>query len=352
MSTTLKGLARRLERDIRNRGLLPGHRYLTGEESALLLGTSVATANRALRILAENQIVVRQRSTGTVVGPAVASESAASDLRTVVSILVPARERTYRTFRLDPLIESLTAEMSDVVDVRLSYVPVEGDLKFVRNLIEGTVGTDKPAGVIAVSCSFEVYQYLGESGCPFVVSGSVYPGQSYPSVDTDERQAGSVLARYLMQRGHRRIAVLSHSEAGPGDHHFHDGLSEALTEAQMPHNSTLLRTPGTSRAVLRAQVKELLEMTDRPTGFIVRLSRWAREVAEVVRAEGLRVPQDVEIVCESCDWCDSEGLEFPHVRPKMRHEEISQLLGHMLAQIRQHASLEQPTVMVPYEMCQ
>jgi DNA-binding LacI/PurR family transcriptional regulator len=349
MSATLKSFAERLERDIRNRGLLPGHRYLTGEESARLLGTSVATANRALRILAENQVVVRQRSTGTIIGPAVATDRPALDLHTV-SILVPASERSCRSFRTDPLIETLTAEMSDVADVRISYVPAEGDLEFVRSLIEETVGAGRLAGVVAVSCSFEVYQYLGDLGCPFVIGGSLYPGQSYPSVGTDERLAGKLLAAYLIEQGHRRLAFFTNSEFRPGDYHFHDGVSEALTEAGLPHNSMLLRAPGPSPAVLRAQVNELLEMCGPPTSFMVRVARWAEDVAEVVRARGMRVPQDVEIVYHDHDWSPAIKLQCTHVRPTLPHEEVMQLLGKMLVQVRSGAPLGEPSVMVPFEL--
>lgn len=59
------------------------------------------------------------------------------------------------------------------------------------------------------------------------------------------------------------MAMFSNSEARPGDHHFHDGISEALTEAPLPYNGRMHRAPGTNRAVLRAQAKELLALVRR-----------------------------------------------------------------------------------------
>ena len=73
MPVDVLALAERLERDIRRRGLAPGQKYLTGPESAQLLGTSVASANRALQRLAEQDIVVRRRKSGTFVGLALAT---------------------------------------------------------------------------------------------------------------------------------------------------------------------------------------------------------------------------------------------------------------------------------------
>jgi len=349
MSVSVNELAQRLEHDIRSRGLAPGHRYLTGEESARLLGTSIATANRALQVLAERDLVVRRRASGTFVGPAM-TRTDVTNVRTV-SILVPASEKSYSTLRLDPLVEGLLSNMNDVSDVRVSYVPSDGDVDFVRSLLEPVSASGQLAGVVAVSCSYDVYRYLGDSEYPLVVMGSLYPGQSHPSIDTDERQAGYLLANYLIERGHRRLAMLSNSETCPGDHHFHDGVSEALTEAKMPHNALVLRAPGPNLAVLRGQVTELMQMAERPTGVMVRLPRWADEVATLVRSHGLDVPKDVEVVFKAFAGGEINNSGFSHVRPSMPYREMAQLVGRMLSQSRQRLPLEQRTVVLSYEMC-
>jgi DNA-binding LacI/PurR family transcriptional regulator len=348
MSATPGQLAQLLEKDIRDRGLGLGHRYLTGEESARLWGTSVATANRALQILAEQDIVVRRRSSGTFVGPAAVRQDMAG-IRTL-SILTPASDKPHRSVVLDPLVEGLLASLTDVTDVRFSYVPSDRDVDFVRSLVEPMRSAGQLVAVVAVSCSYDVYRFLGEDRYPLVVMGSLYSGQTYPSVGTDERQAGYLLAHYLLERGHRRLAVLSHSEACPGDHHFHDGMSEALTEARVPHNALVLRAPGTKSEVLQHEVRELLAMPDRPTGFVVKLPRWVDDVAGHVRDYGLRVPQDIEITYRAVLGSGSEDTAYSHVRPSASNLEIATLVGRMLAQVRQGNPLEPSTVVIPYEL--
>lgn len=341
-------MAHRLETDIRRRRLSPGSRYLTAEEGATLLGTSIATADRALRILADQEIVVRRRNSGTFVGPAMVPDGLA-DLR-IVNILLPASERACRTIRLDPLIDGLLAHINDIADVRCSYVPAIGDLDFVRSVLEPC--RNQIAGVVAVSCSYEVYQYLGENGFPFVVMGSLYPGQNFASIDTDEQQAGYLLAHHLMERGHRRLTLLSNSESRPGDRHFHDGVNQALTEGGLPPSALLLRSPGANPAMLTAQVKELLQMDDRPTGFIARLPHWADEVAKVVKTQGLKVPKNVEIVfSRGCNGIDAGNSSFPHVRSSLTLEEIGQRVGQMMAQCQKGDAKQSASVIVPCELC-
>ena len=191
MSVSVLDLAQRLETDIRQRCLTPGHKYLTAQESALLLGTSVGRANRALQILAERDVVVRRRNSGTFVGDAL--QGPAVDDVLTVSILEPARNGLEDGFRLDLIIKGVLASMSDVRDVRLSYVPAESGVPFVQGLLEPLRNAGRLAGVIASSCHRDVYRYLGENHYPLLVMGSLYPDQPYPSIDGDERSGGKML---------------------------------------------------------------------------------------------------------------------------------------------------------------
>ena len=61
----LERLAVRLEQDIRQRGLYAGDRYLTAPEAANLLDVSAGMAHRAMRVLAQRQMLVRRRNCGT-----------------------------------------------------------------------------------------------------------------------------------------------------------------------------------------------------------------------------------------------------------------------------------------------
>jgi hypothetical protein len=101
--------------------------------------------------------------------------------------------------------------------------------------------------------------------------------------------------------------------------------------------------------MFRAQVTEVLAMPERPTGFIVNLPRLADDMAAIVGELGLRVPQDVEIVFEGFPMGEPGKSCFPHARPNLAYRKIASIMGEMLARVRQH-TLEQPTVVIPYEM--
>src|SRR5690606_6010444 len=65
---TVESLAQRLEEDIRRRRLNPRDRYFTAAEAGEKLGVRVASANRAMQVLAERKVLVRRRSRGTFIG--------------------------------------------------------------------------------------------------------------------------------------------------------------------------------------------------------------------------------------------------------------------------------------------
>jgi DNA-binding LacI/PurR family transcriptional regulator/DNA-binding transcriptional regulator YhcF (GntR family) len=350
MAATLQDLAQRLHNDIAQRQLVPGSRYLTAEESARVLGTSIATANRVLRLLAEKDIVIRRRNSGTFVGPAVLAPSTGEVQTASILIPAPTEMRQDGATRVDLVIEGILSNHPDVADVRVSYVPAVGSVEFVRGLLESLLDSGRLAGVIAVSCPREVYRFLGENRYPLVVMGSLYPDQPYPSVDTDERQAGQQLIEYLIEKGHRRMGLFSNSESCPGDNHFRDGVSEAITAGKLPHNALVWRAPGQDPAVMDAQVKEMMSMPDRPTAIVTKLPKWAGSVANSVRQLGLRVPEDVEIVFKGFASEDSGNSVFAHAQPAISYREITEIAGRMLADVRKHQTPTERARVIPYQM--
>src|SRR5438094_5267354 len=113
-------LAERLERDIVSRGLLPGDRYLTAAEAGRELGVSAATANRAMRLLAARDVLNRERSRGTFIGPAVSSGHSFS-VRTVF-ILMRLEDKDYSTASSAAILDAVRVALGDV-NIQFAFVP-------------------------------------------------------------------------------------------------------------------------------------------------------------------------------------------------------------------------------------
>jgi hypothetical protein len=85
---------------------------------------------------------------------------------------------------------------------------------------------------------------------------------------------------------------------------------------------------------------------------VVKLPRWADEIAEIVHERGLRVPTDVEIVFKGFAMGEAGKSKFPHACPSVSYRQIAGMVGQMLATLYDGRPVEALAVVVPYEMRQ
>jgi GntR family transcriptional regulator of arabinose operon len=341
-------LARRLEQDISSRGLRPGDRYRTAADAAVLLGVSQATAHRAMRVLVRKRILVRHRGRGTFVGSsAPASASTGAALRTVF-VLLPEAQREMYAIPYDAIIQALRARLN-AVNVQFAFIPAGNEAEYVRELVRTAQQTGQYVGAIPISCSREVYRCLHDAGGPVVVMGSLYHDQRHlASLDLDYRQSGYLLANYLCERGHKRVALLAAGGGRPGDDAVQDGVSDALTEACRPNNALMVRVFAGDLDVFRAQITELLSTSDAPSGLICGGERVLGVVQSVVEKLGLA--KAVEVVFQSHTSPTADHSAYVHVRPKWTLEQLASTVAGMLASLAEGTALDDSRVVVPVEL--
>ena len=183
----------------------------------------------------------------------------------VVYVLMPEERANYSVVPLDLLIDSLSHPAHDPdaapeqYSVQFSFLPKEEEVQYVKELLAPTKSNWELCGVVAISCSREIYRYLHRQGVPLVVLGSLdHDLQELPSIDADHFECGRLLAQYLFSNGHERIAMLGISNGRPGDHDFLDGIVEADDDRRqtaefaycppLPQRSRYAASPGGSDA--------------------------------------------------------------------------------------------------------
>ena len=345
-TTRVRQLADRLEQDIRSRGLRHGDRYLTAVEAGHMLGVSKTTADRAMRILTGSGVLRRRRNRGSYIGAAVNMESHVP-LR-VICGLMP--ESAKEVFNPGLLMEGICGQISHGGQV-FSHVPRRGAVEHVREVLKYATSGGALAGVVAISCPGEVYTFLAECGMTTVVLGSLYPGDPMlPSVDADHRHSGRLLTRWLIDQGHRRIALMNPTEVRPGENDFFDGISEVLTEAELPHNALVVRAVPHEAERFGAAVREVLGLLNRPTAFIARYQHHAEIISAVATELGLAVPEDVQIVFRSQSAVSAEQSAHPHTQPVKGLEQIGAQIGDMLGQLAEGRPVDEQRVVIPVEL--
>ena len=124
-------LAKVLEEDIRSRGLKIGDRYLTAHEAAEMLGVSRATAQRAMKVLGDSEMLLRRRSLGTFIGPG-AVDSSNSKVRTVYVI---SPEEEHNSVWASWMPRGIRRE-SGGTNVNFGFVPKHDSIGYLKQLVQ------------------------------------------------------------------------------------------------------------------------------------------------------------------------------------------------------------------------
>lgn len=120
-----------------------------------------------------------------------------------------------------------------------------------------------------------------------------------PDVDVvgmDNRRAAYDATRHLLDRGHRRIALIGGPAATSTGHERIDGYRQALDEARLPRDPALLHAVPFRGEAGVAATDALIALPDRPTAVVVGNTAAARRVVERIRERGLVVPRDLSLV--------------------------------------------------------
>lgn len=143
-------------------------------------------------------------------------------------------------------------------------------------------------------------QALWDAGKPLVVVGASWPSMGVPSVDSDNVGGAMEAVRYLSELGHKRIALLM---AEPETANTQDrivGYRRALMMAggvQDPAYEVCAEKVWQVGDEPAARLAALLRAGDAPVTAIFAAGHYlALEAMNVVRAAGLRVPEDVSVL--------------------------------------------------------
>ncbi len=138
---------------------------------------------------------------------------------------------------------------------------------------------------------------LTQLGLPFVVHGrSSDVALPYSWIDVNNRGAFERGTQFLIDLGHRRIALLNGLEHMDFAHRRRHGYEMALMANGMPISPDLMRTDEMTEIYGYRSAKEMLSQDDAPTAFICSSIITAIGVRRAVQEAGLILARDVSII--------------------------------------------------------
>lgn len=118
----------------------------------------------------------------------------------------------------------------------------------------------------------------------------------FPSVTYDDAAGAAAATRYLIERGHRRIAHLHGDLRYATAQARRDGYRRALVAAGLPVDPALDRATEWSAAQAAVAMRALLRLPAPPTAVFAASDDLGLGALEAARAAGCRVPDDVAVI--------------------------------------------------------
>lgn len=132
---------------------------------------------------------------------------------------------------------------------------------------------------------------------PWVACSEFEPDSGVPYVSIDHRQAAIDAVQYLLNRGHRRIALLSAAEDYSWARQRHAGYEETLRRAGIPIDPAYVRVAsGTDYNDGIEAVGGLLTLRELPTAVFAVSDTLAIGAIKALRRAGRKVPEDIAVV--------------------------------------------------------
>ena len=268
------------------------------KDIAKAAGVSHPTVSRALRdsplVSAETRARIKQLAEEMGYSPDARAQSLVRGSTRTVGVVV--------TTIADPFIAPVVQGIEDAaqqhgytVILCNSHSDREREISAVETLrskrVDGVIVTSSRVGALYLD-------HLERIGVPVVLinNHNERSGRYTYSVSVDNRHGGKLATEHLLQRGHRRIAYVS----GPADHSDDldrlAGYREALDQAGMPFDPTLV-VGGTGRADGGEQaLPVLMALEAPPTAVFCYNDMTAIGLMRAAQAAGLSIPTDLAVV--------------------------------------------------------
>lgn len=134
---------------------------------------------------------------------------------------------------------------------------------------------------------------IGDSGLPVVYLDFYDENKDIPSVVTDNVYGTYALTRYLIGKGHRKLAFVGSIDATPSILDRYLGYYRALLANHIaPREDYLIPDRGADGLFIDFK----LPLRDMPTAFVCNCDDAGYVLMERLRKEGYRIPEDISVV--------------------------------------------------------
>jgi LacI family transcriptional regulator/LacI family repressor for deo operon, udp, cdd, tsx, nupC, and nupG len=153
--------------------------------------------------------------------------------------------------------------------------------------------------------NFDHFKVFQRKGIPIVFFNRVCAEMQVPKVVVDDYEGAFRAVEHLIGTGKRRIAHLAGPDALLISRKRLQGYCDALRKHGLPLVEDLIIPYDLTAEKARIYVKHLLDLAEPPDGLFAINDPTAIEAIRVIKAKGLRIPDDIGVVGFSNDYASA-----------------------------------------------
>jgi hypothetical protein len=345
--STIEAIATRLEQDILRRGLRHGDRYLTAAEASKFFSVSPITANRAMQLLAERDMLTRQRSRGTFVGPKFQNENVDNPGVDVLHIMMAMDYRASQPDSTDALVDCFVRTLPGTV-IEVQFLPEASLLPCIERTVNRLKKSDAVEGMVLIRSSRQAQLCVADSGLPAVIMGFACPGVELHSIKHDQADVGRLMAEYAIQGGFTRYMLLTRNEWRYGDNNMLDAVSQTLASVGVSLTDLTVRSTPQEMEFVADAVTDALNESDEPVIFLCRSEFYAKAAIESAEAAGAVLGVGFDVISGGHAPPDRPA-RYARIQSKFTLTEQIQVLAELLRERIEKPGAVACTVTIPVE---
>jgi LacI family transcriptional regulator len=152
-------------------------------------------------------------------------------------------------------------------------------------------------GVIIAPCSKKSVEYLAKSNLNFILVDRAYEDIKSEYVITDHYSGAFEATEYLIQLGHKQIAVLRGSGDLYPDIERYRGFEAAMKKHHLKINNNLMLNCQFDDSNACKMVRELLKKKEKPTAIFSFNSLMMAGSIRAIKDIGLEIPKHISLIC-------------------------------------------------------
>jgi LacI family transcriptional regulator len=198
----------------------------------------------------------------------------------------------------DTVMAMLYEEVAAAAATRglFAVVATTGDRPEIERVAVDSLMRRRVDGIILTTARIDASAPQERSGHPMPHVLALRTDGTGPASIGDDRLGAHLATRHLLDLGHRRIGLVGGPDYASSARDRRSGYQQALTEAGIPVDETLITGDSFSMEDGETAGRTLLDRTNRPTAIFAVNDNTAIGVMAAAHALSLRIPEDLSLV--------------------------------------------------------